>query len=63
YKLTKFYDTDIYLFVNYQRGSFIYNLVNNRSWPPKDKDLRKALRVIYLNSLGILPLDRSIFDY
>ncbi|KAJ5174060.1 uncharacterized protein N7500_001991 [Penicillium coprophilum] len=31
YKLAKFYDIDIYLVFNYQRGLFIYNLVEDRS--------------------------------
>ncbi|OQE65362.1 hypothetical protein PENNAL_c0212G04981 [Penicillium nalgiovense] len=41
YELAKFCDADVYLFVNHQRGSFVYNSVDDRSWPPNDKNLEQ----------------------
>ncbi|CAG8133711.1 unnamed protein product [Penicillium nalgiovense] len=41
YELAKFCDADVYLFVNHQRGSFVYNSVHDRSWPPNDKNLEQ----------------------
>ncbi|CAP80028.1 Pc12g04010 [Penicillium rubens Wisconsin 54-1255] len=52
YKLTKFYNTDIYVVVNHQRGSFVYNSVEDRSWPPNDKKLllgRSYLHRLFTN--------------
>jgi hypothetical protein len=28
---------NVYLFVNPQRGSFVYSSVDDRSWPPNDE--------------------------
>ncbi|KAJ5956315.1 hypothetical protein N7501_010594 [Penicillium viridicatum] len=41
HELAKFCDTDIYLVINHQRGSFVYNLVDNKLWPPSDKKLEQ----------------------
>ncbi|KAJ5946398.1 hypothetical protein N7454_003237 [Penicillium verhagenii] len=32
-------NANVYLFVNHERGSFVYNSVNDGSWPPSDKML------------------------
>lgn len=39
HELAKFCDADVYLVFNHQRGSFVYNSVEDRSWPPNDKQL------------------------
>ncbi|KAJ5821842.1 uncharacterized protein N7525_011126 [Penicillium rubens] len=55
HKLTKFCDTDIYLVFNHQRGSFIYNSVEDRSWPPNDKQLMKRINFSKIEGLPESP--------
>jgi hypothetical protein len=34
---------NVYLFIDHQRGSFVYNSVNDGSWPPPDEVLVSIL--------------------
>ncbi|CAG7947056.1 unnamed protein product [Penicillium salamii] len=39
HELAKLCGANVYLVINYQRGSFVYNSVDDRSWPPNNKKL------------------------
>ena len=39
HELAKFCDANVYLVVSHPRGSFVYNSVEDKSWPPNDEKL------------------------
>jgi hypothetical protein len=39
HELAKLCDADVYLVIKHQRGSFVYNSVGDKSWPPNDDKL------------------------
>ncbi|KAJ5302306.1 hypothetical protein N7508_007169 [Penicillium antarcticum] len=41
HELAKFCDANVYLFVNHQRKTFVYNSVEDGSWPPNDESLEQ----------------------
>ncbi|KAJ5862968.1 hypothetical protein N7455_007036 [Penicillium solitum] len=41
HELAKFCDANVYLVIIHPRESFVYNSVDDRSWPPSDEKLEK----------------------
>ncbi|KAJ6115285.1 hypothetical protein N7486_001063 [Penicillium sp. IBT 16267x] len=40
-QLADLYGANVYLFIDHERGSFVYNSVSNGSWPPPDEVLEQ----------------------